>query len=143
MTTLVQQRAKSDCGICCIAMALGRGYEEVLAAAKDDYDPSRGLVHEQGVLRQLGLDGAWVHGEPSPEADYKTTNRGILSHSFFRSLAWGRRALMTVPSLNIENSWHMIYWDGQRVWDPHPNKQYAAWIDLKPDSMTLFSEAKR
>jgi hypothetical protein len=37
---------------------------------------------------------------------------------------------MIVPSLNRPGGWHMIFWDGNRVWDPSPKMVYAAWQEL-------------
>lgn len=141
MTELVVQRTAYDCGICSIAMALGRSYEEVVAAAGDDFS-EKGLRSEVQALKGLGLNYNWRNGEP--DGDFVSLHRGwAISPEFFRSLAWGRRALMSVPSLNKEGSWHMIYWTGDHVLDPSPNKTYAEWGQLLPNEMTLFRERPR
>lgn len=43
---LIQQRTRHDCAICTIAMALGRSYDDVMAAAlaAGVFDPEKGGI---------------------------------------------------------------------------------------------------
>jgi hypothetical protein len=138
---LVMQRTQSDCGVCCLAMVTGRPYEDVLAAIGDAYDLEKGLGNEQEALRRLGYAGAYRHGQPM--GDFVCLHRGYaISPDFFRDMAWGRRALLSVPSLNKPGGWHMVYYDGVRVLDPSQRRTYEQFTDLKPDELVLFREGK-
>ncbi len=138
MGALIKQRNASDCAICCIAMATGKAYEEVLEAAGEDFDPERGLRSEHAVLTRLGLSYGFEKGEPV--GDFVSYHRGLLSAEFFRNFAWGRGALVTVPSLNIQGGWHMVFWDGHHVLDPSEGKTYSEFGQLMPDELVLFRE---
>lgn len=136
---LIQQREKSDCAICTIAMALGRTYEEVLEAATadkewPDYQPGVGTRSEYAIIERFGLQQM---------QDFRVQHRGILAADFFRGLSWGRRAILAVPSLNIAGSVHSVYWTGNELWDPCTLKTYERWDQLLPDEMILFAEQGR
>lgn len=131
---LIAQRTDSDCGICSIAMATGRTYEEVMQAAGAEFDPEKGLRNEQAVLKALGLSS-------SANGDFICLYSGILTGSFFRNLAWGRRALVSAPSLNIPGGSHMLYVDAAgTVFDPCLRQRYEHFHQLEPTELTLFRE---
>lgn len=139
MTALIQQRTAHDCAICCMAMVTGRPYEDVLGAVGDAFDPDKGMRYEQEALKRLGFDYRFERGEPV--GDISCLHRGFeISPEFFRRLAWARRALMSVPSFNFADTWHMVYWDGSKVFDPSPLKTYRDFRELKPEAMVLFRE---
>lgn len=128
---LIQQRSASDCAICTLAMALSRSYDEVMAAAvkAEAYDPARGCRAEYAIVEQFGLQQM---------RDFRVLHRGVLAPEFFLHFSWRRPAVLAVPSLNIDAGFHSVYWDGRRLFDPHPLKTYAAWDDLRPDEIILF-----
>jgi hypothetical protein len=134
---LIKQRETSDCAICTIAMALGRTYEEVLEAAlaKGAYEPGVGVRAEYAIIEAFGLQQM---------RDFPTIHRGgeegILSSGFFRHFTWGRRAILAVPSLNIPNGFHSVYWSGTDLYDPCTLKTYDRWDALRPDEIILFAE---
>lgn len=141
MTKLIQQRTAHDCAICCMAMLTGRTYEDVIGAVGDAFDPDRGMRREQEALKRLGFAYTFENGEPT--GDIVCKHRGwVLDPKFFRDFAWGRRALLSVPSLNYPDGWHMIYWDGVTVFDPSTLKTYERWDQLRPEEMVLFREAR-
>lgn len=41
-----------------------------------------------------------------------------------QKLLWKRRALLSVNSLNIKGGSHMVYWDGDIIHDPSPERTY-------------------
>lgn len=141
LTSLVQQRTPYDCSVCCMAMLTDRSYEEALTSIGDAFHPTEGMRREQKALERLGFSHTFSGGEAI--GDVVCRHRGPLAPEFFRQFAWGRRALMTVPSLNYAGKWHMIFWDGVRVWDPSPGKAYQAWVELMPDELVLFDEIRR
>jgi len=143
MTLLIQQRTPSDCAICCMAMLTGRSYEDVLAAVGDAFDPEKGMRYEQKALQRLGFSHAYRNGKPI--GDISCQHRGYqVSPEYFLDFTWGRRALITVPSLNIADRHHMVYWDGNSLFDPNPppKRTYERWDELKPDEIVLFRERR-
>ena len=139
MTILVKQRTPHDCAICCMAMVTGRIYQEVIDIVGDAFDPEKGIRRDQEALKRLGFNYTFENGEAV--GDIVCTHRGFyISPEFYRSMAWGRRALMSVPSLNYEGSLHMVYFDGINIFDPSPGKTYTQFRDLRPDEMVLFRE---
>ena len=110
MTTLIQQRSDNDCVLASIAMAVGAGkWEDVwtdedLQSAID----SQGISDYEPWLKRVGL----VNYE-----DYRVvyTHTGA---SDTHVLLWGRRALLSVRSLNNDGGYHMVYFDGEKLHDP-------------------------
>ena len=139
---LIEQRTHHDCTICCIAMATGRSYEDVMASAlaAEAFDPAKGCSSEYKILKALGLSSRHVDGEAA--GDFVCLHRGFeISPEYFRAMAWGRRALLAVPSLNKEGGWHTVYWDGAKLWDPSTRQRYERFGDLRPEEIVLFREA--
>jgi hypothetical protein len=132
LTGLIVQRTAFDCGICCLAMLFGVTYEAALHAAGDSFVDGKGLYSERDALKQLGY----------AENDFIITRRDwCIAPEAYRRLSWRRRALITVPSLNREGVWHMVYYDGNRLFDPHREKRYESWEQLMPEEITLFAES--
>lgn len=132
MTELVRQRTRHDCAICTIAMATGKAYDDVMAAALkvDAFDAEKGMHAEYRVLEQFGL---------KQMAEFRILHRGVLAPEFFLHFSWARRAILAVPSLNKEGGFHSVYWDGRALFDPCTLKTYSEWKQLRPDEIILFS----
>lgn len=116
---LIKQRTLHDCAICTIAMALGKTYEEVLAKALSNehaYDAATGCKEEWWIIEQFGL---------KQETHFIQRHRNILDPQFFLWMSWGRRAILTVPSLNTPGRLHSVY---------------EEWYQLRPNDMILFNE---
>ncbi len=130
---LIRQRERSDCAICTIAMALGRSYEETMAAAiaARAYEPGVGTRSEYAIVEKLGL---------KQMIDFRCLQRGQLAPEYFLHFSWGRRAILAVPSLNIEGSFHSVYWSGTTLFDPCTLKTYSDWKALRPDEIILIAE---
>lgn len=145
MTVLVQQRTPHDCGPCCLAMLTGRDYEDVVKVIGDAFTPSGdrpGLRDEAEALTRLGYTYKFKNGELTADSNFVNRSRGWeISPEYFRSEMWGRRALVSVPSLNFPGKLHMVFWDGARIWDPSVLKVYIAFNELLPKGLVLFREA--
>jgi hypothetical protein len=128
---LVEQRSEFDCSICCLAMLTEQTYEHVLEAVGDLYDPAEGMSREQEALRRLGYE--W-------QKSFWQIHRGILDAKFFANMAWGRRAMVTVPSLNVEGGWHFVFVASGQVYDPSQKLRYGSFDELKPSDMILVDE---
>lgn len=126
-----KQKTPNDCAIACFKMITGRRYNDVLKTVGDEYEPGKGLRSVQISLERLGFgdDDFFRHIRPF-----------LLSPEYFRRLAWGRKALLTVPSLNIKDGWHMVYYDGKKLHDPSTKKTYKRFEDLKPEQIVVFQE---
>lgn len=140
---LIVQRTPTQCVIATIAMATGRPYDEVLAAAlaSNEFDEALGCKSEAKVLEHLGYSNRFEDG--FPVGDFRWMLKAYqISAEFFRDQAWGRRAIMAVPSLNITGGSHSVYWDGYSVFDPNPTvrRRYTAWKELLPTEMIVFRE---
>lgn len=143
MTTLIKQRTPNCCAVCTIAMATDHTYEEVMAVAGDSYVQGKGTHNEEGILNRLGLTNQFDRSY-QPTGDFHTRYKDAsLSSEWFRTVAWGRRAIMAVPSLNIEGGFHSIYWDGWEIFDPSTLKTYTEFNQLLPKELILFQERQR
>jgi hypothetical protein len=157
--TLVQQRVKSDCGVAAIAMFTGRSYEEVYAAArktgKDNFDPKSGMSSVERVLEELGyhwenLGRHKDHPAPNPDGpQFRSLGLSIASWyiqpKFFAKFFWGRRALLSIHSLNnLPDGRHLVYFDGTRIWDPQEGRKGKKFaIDVEQvviADATIFQE---
>lgn len=114
-------------------MATGATYDRVLEVAGDDFDPIRGCRAEWSIIEKLGFEQM---------KDFRTLHRGILAPDYFLHFSWGRRAIMAVPSLNIEGGFHSVYWNGSELLDPCLAETYSEWKQLRPEEIILFSEAR-
>ena len=45
-------------------------------------------------------------------------HRGHYSSAFWAEILWGRRAILSVDSLNNEGGKHAIFWNGMKILDP-------------------------
>lgn len=102
MTKLIQQKFSSDCGVACLAMFLGRPYEDV-------------AVHCSGwELMRHGLSG--------PRVDFLTCLFGVeINYRHPDVIDWTKPAVLSVTSLNVDGA-HAVYWDGERINDPNEGK---------------------
>lgn len=116
MTTLIQQRTNNDCVLACIAMAAGKpSWEEAwsegdlaeVVASKgiSDYRP---WLERHGLMRDEHWREVYVHGD---------------SQGTVKAMLWGRRAILSVYSLNHNGGHHAVYWDGERILDPNAGIQ--------------------
>jgi hypothetical protein len=129
---LIRQRLRNDCAVCTIAMALDLTYEEVMATAvKIGALEDRGMRAEYSVIESFGL---------KQMIDFRIMHRGQLAPEYFLHFSWSRRAILAVPSLNIEDSFHSVYWSGTELFDPCTLKTYSKWDELRPDEIILIAE---
>jgi hypothetical protein len=139
---LVKQRTSHDCALACMAMLTGKSWAETNAIIGHlvVYDGNRpGMRDDQQALKLLGFDYSFENG--ASVGDISCTHRGFyISPEFYRSMAWGRRALLTVPSLNIPGGWHMVYYDGHNLFDPSLGKTYGDFNKLLPEEIIVFRE---
>lgn len=129
-----KQISGSDCGICCLVMLTGRGYDDIIEAVGGNYDPGKGLLSTQFALEDIGYSNCPEFG------NFKQFRKSFgLASELYTSLIWGRKALITVPSLNIDG-FHMLYYDGIKLHDPSNKKTYSKLEDLPIVSFVLFKE---
>ncbi len=61
------------------------------------------------------------------------------SVGFTKNMLWGRRACIQVKSKNCQDEFHIVYWDGQELFDPS-NKLTYTWEEVEPIYIWLFNE---
>jgi hypothetical protein len=123
MTKLVRQKTQDQCSIAAITMATGMPYNEVLKYARknESYRDGIGSYPEQ-VFAAIG----W-----RDETDYKKLYKAQdISVHYQLKMLWGRKAVLSVPSINHENGQHSIYWDGFELYDPQI-KEMNRYTDVK------------
>ncbi len=137
-STIKQHSGEQDCFLRCMAMAAGMTWNEALSRWHPDFvrdvkvsglyghDRIRGALSALGIYEKdcrLHFAQHWLENEQ-------------LSAITFRSLLWGRRALLQVPSKNIDGT-HIVYWDGERLHDPSPGATYL-WEEVEPQFVWLL-----
>lgn len=140
MTILVQQRGDHDCGIAACAMLTGMNYEAVAARFVAWHERYKELPQgtDETDYRKFFADIGWtVFG---PFGGY----RNEFSFDVIRQMLVGRRALVSVRSLNNDAGYHMVYYDGERVWDPqdgrHDRTAFRMLWSLPLRAAWLFDE---
>lgn len=149
MTLLVRQRGSDDCGIAAVAMFTDFTYEHVrrAAIASDGFRPGKGTNSVGSILRELGFrwDNLITTEEKPDTRPYRTLhfNNYYISAEFCRDQLWGRPCMMSVPSLNTRGGWHLIFYDGDRVYDPQNGRRgkryYNDFKALFPRSATVWA----
>lgn len=141
MTLHVRQRTDSDCMLACIAMAAGKAYDEVFDQAWiDDVVERRGADRDftNRALAHAGFEESRVW---SCHVWNHHSRETLVTH-----LLHGRRAIISVPSLNHRDGWHVVYWDGANLFDPNDpanGKQIYRWIEqLAPCQIWTFDERR-
>lgn len=130
-------------------MFTGLSYDEVrpVAIASDGFRPNRGTKCVGSILRELGY--CWdnlVTTDTKPDTrPFRTLSfpEYYVSPEFSRDLLWGRPCMMSVPSLNTPGGWHLLYYDGERVYDPQNGRRnkryYNDFKALLPRSATVWA----
>lgn len=144
---LVEQRAESDCAICTISMATGLPYETTLQVGLDSeqYVVDYGTRDDAKILRLLGWYQDNMAGHSKVPSVYRGAFRSLylpwgISPDLLRAWIWGRRAIIVVPSLNLEDGSHSIYYDGHHVLDPSRKNRYTEFDKLKPTNALVFRD---
>ncbi len=104
---MIKQRKIADCGVACTAMFLGITYEEALSFFPDhDFDNG-------GLLLSAIQDKI-----------EKNTEKKLFINS---ELHFKSKGILLVPSLNLLNTCHFVYWGGPGVLlDPTNKMKYDA-----------------
>lgn len=137
MTTLVKQQTNHDCVLACACMALNVSYEtlEKRLPALCEH------VREKGASQSMEF---LIYEEFNlvDEIDFHMLtckDRNVGFDISFKWALWGRRAMLTIPSKNIEGGYHAVYWNGKQFFDPCLKLTYN-WNEVtKIVSATLFS----
>lgn len=147
---LIKQKTGSDCAVCSMAMLTGIRYRDVYRKLVNcgAYVEGRGMNDVEKGLIALGLkQGRKYHktvkgAYQTVPVDFKRVWTPYeISIEYHREQLWGRRALLSVPSLNnLPNGMHMIYWHYDKIFDPSPKKIYTEFQQLKPKTMYIFME---
>ena len=130
-------------------MATGIPYEKALklVTGTHTYAHDKGMYDTERCLELVGLIRKRVPVKAVKGAyklvdvDFKSYRKPReISEEYFRDMLWGRRALLSVPSLNYEGGFHMIYWHYDKVYDPSTKKVYTSFDQLRPREIIVFME---
>lgn len=110
---MIKQRTNHDCMCACLAMLFNMTYEE-----SAEYFPKKALdwygYHWEWLYPLLRHDGKDV-------ITHTKGKRSVYDPDF------SKPAIITVPSLNIKDGLHVIYWDGEKIKDPSTRKTYKTF----------------
>ena len=111
MTTLIQQKSNNDCVLAAIAMLAGKERWEDLWTPEDldAVIKSSGVSNHADWLLRAGL---------KEHRHYIEVHCGHISQHYICAMLRWRKALLSVHSLNNEHGYHMVYWDGAKLFDP-------------------------
>lgn len=132
---LVQQRSNYDCALACLSMASGVNYEHLFEKEFCE------RIEKATTCTGLDLEEAYSRAgftKQNMKVVYVGYNQSPI---IIRSLLWGRRALIQVPSLNYEGSEHFIFWNGKEILDPSTKQTYKFLQNIYPTYITIFEEA--
>ena len=133
MTKLIKQHTGSDCVLACIAMAFGRSdVLDVFTQEDIDRVVAKNGTHVDTELEKQGL-----------VADVDFIDRSVYSgtdQDTVKALLWGRRAILSVMSLNINNGQHAIYWDGEQIYDPSTLRTFEHLSTVLLKGYTIFKD---
>lgn len=117
---LISQKYKYDCGVACLAMYTGESYNTIKTEYFDDNDFNKFVMSNVEILTamlNLGYSCVVEDTEITPQrwAELKDTPM-----------------MVVVPSRNQKNGLHMVYWNGEQVFDPtNETKKYSTRRFLK------------
>jgi hypothetical protein len=138
----LHQRGPNDCFIAAIVMLTGLPYEQVHDTAIDcgSYVPDKGTGDGGKILQRLGYRQENMALSEKNFGPYRGLFRSLwvpfgVSPDLMRFYCWGRPAIFSVPSLNIEGGTHAVFYTGSEVWDPNPPQKhrYTEFDKLKPE----------
>lgn len=111
MTVLIQQRSGRDCVLASLAMATGKSsWDELWTQADINLLYSNDRPNDEVWYERAGL---------VRRKNYMTVYIHAVSNDTVVTLITWRRALISIHSLNEPDCNHLVYWDGERVWDPN------------------------
>ncbi len=116
-------------------MLTGRPYEEVLDVIGNAYSAEDGMVNTPIALERLG----YVREDANPSRNgfrVFDVEGGI---TLGQHILFGRRAILSVPSMKTKGGWHLVYWTGQQLLDPGNNPERNVY-ELIPRTLLLFRE---
>lgn len=125
MTTLIQQKTGNDCVLAAIAMAAGKERWEDLWTEEDlqSVVASKGISDWEPWMVRAGLGKEYV--------GWWEVHTSHIDDGHVSIMLWKRRALLSVNSLNNNGGHHAVYWDGDKVYDPHTGHEDQGYIAFK------------
>jgi hypothetical protein len=136
---LINQRTQTECAIASVAMAFKLDYDYVLniayiSNAKDNEDTG---THTHSLLNALKAEYRCVYDHNKK-----------MGPGAWRDILCGRRAILSVDSLNIESGKHALYWNYNEVLDPQngnvvngePKKFFTSLDDMQIETAYILCE---
>jgi len=133
-----KQERESDCMLACIACVVQQSIGELFTPPFRDMIELEKGTHGDDITKAFDMAGL------RKGTDYFKVHVGSSTQfpQLVNNLLVGRRAILQVKSLNYQDAYHMVYWNGETLYDPS-NKQVYQWIDqCLPVWVWLFDEMK-
>lgn len=132
MTTLIKQKGLYDCVLASIAMAKGcETWEELWGEADLAEVDGKGVSDERPWMEKAGFkDNQWKRIYV-----YEGSGQAII-----KKLLWKRRAMIAANSLNTAEHGHMMYWDGEKIFDPSTQRTFEFINSLVINSIIIFDD---
>ncbi|MGD8777702.1 MAG: hypothetical protein PVH88_01940 [Ignavibacteria bacterium] len=111
--TLIKQRYKGDCAVASLAMFLGISYDEI-------------IKHYSEELEVMFENGVWDHKTFEVAEKY-----GVELTCVYKDFDFSKPSMLIIPSFNLKDKNHMVFWDGEKVFDPSPAIVYKS----KPENI--------
>jgi len=132
---IVKQKGESDCVLASLAMATGRPYSSMFKPAfRKKIELAKGCY--DSTLKEALKMAGFIEGQNA--LSIWTQN---LDKKYVQALIWKRKALIQVVSLNYGGGEHMIYWDGEELFDPSNKQVYKFVENLRPTYVWLLGDA--
>lgn len=139
MSKIVKQRNRRECYVAALAMALGVDAEDVPHLFTDE---SLQTIAKEGTSWEMRSKLLKEAGRvPNLDCWNLSVPEELQASYLIRDMLKGRRAILSVPSINNTEGAHALYWDGYHIYDPSTLQTYPDRLDgLRILQVTLFAE---
>lgn len=131
---IIQQRNDNDCMLAAIATVLGREYDDLWTPAFVER-----VIAEKGCNAGLSTEALAVAGlKENRDYWHIYTHQ---SNAWTKALLKGRRAIISVNSLNNQHGSHAVAWDGANLLDVSNKQAYRYLSSVVINTVWIFNEA--
>jgi len=134
MTTLIKQKGFYDCALASISMAAGHSTWEQLWNEEDlKAVEGKGVSDETPWLLRAGFEKYRDYRRVFMHGEYQQVVKNLL---------WRRRAMIAANSLNTPDGGHMMYWNGEELFDPSTQRTFLHLNSMLINSVIIFNDQK-
>lgn len=114
---IIKQKTPYDCALASIAMLAGKPYGKLWSKG------FRARIEEKQQTCGEDLDFAFSRAGFNDTNLIRICMQRVNEYDRPDVLKW-RRGVIQLPSLNQPNTDHLVYWDGEKIYDPSPKQIY-------------------